>query len=69
MAGLSYRFTQSFSASLNAALFYGRVQPVDMPLVEATAALNRPHYDVGYEGGLSVIRDRDEVSLRLRYTF
>jgi hypothetical protein len=69
MTGLSYRFTQSFSASLNAALFFGREQFVDMPLVEATSALNRNHYKVRYEGGLSVVRDRDEVSLRLRYTF
>jgi hypothetical protein len=69
MTGISYRFTQSFSASLNAAWFFGRDQLVDMPLVEATAALNRNHYKVRYQGGLSAVRDRDELSLRLRYSF
>jgi hypothetical protein len=69
MTGMSYRFTQSFSASLGAAWFFGREQLVDMPLVESTAALNRSHYNDKYEAGMAVVRDRDEVSLRLRYTF
>ena len=69
---LSYRFTENFSATIGAAFFLGRTQLVDMPLNPLPAAGHRQGeraYQDGVENGLSVLRDRDELFLRLRYTF
>jgi hypothetical protein len=69
---VSYRYTESFSASIGALLFWGRSESVVPPLT----TVGDPPFRVGedrdrvfVDNGLSAIRDRDELFLRLRYTF
>ena len=71
LAQLTYRWTESFSATFGVAAFAGRVEKKRAP-VNPVASLNR----VGrgrnksfVENGLSVLRDRDELFLKVRYTF
>ncbi len=68
---LQYRFTENFSATFGIALFAGRAQPKDMALVPIATRnrTGRYAYNDFAENGLSVVRDRDEAFLRLRYTF
>ena len=50
----------------------GRTQLVDMPLngIGPAASRSGPNaYKDGTDNGLSLIRDRDEIYLRVRYTF
>jgi hypothetical protein len=68
---LQYRFTESFSLTLSLASFWGRFQEKVYPLRPPTL-----DYHVGrsadrsfVENGLAPIRDRDELAMRLRYTF
>ena len=72
ITGLTYRFTTHFSVNVGAAMFYGRVQSEQAPIAAvlgdaggAGRGSNRSYV----ENGLSSIRDRDELFLRLRYTF
>ena len=69
---VSYRFTDSFSATLSLSYFFGRFQGVDAPI----ASINDQPFRTGsgidrdwVENGLAPIRDRDEIALRIRYTF
>jgi hypothetical protein len=69
---LTYRYNENFSITVGLAMFMGRQQLVDMPTNPIGGAQNRtgPHaFKDPVENGLSPIRDRDEVFLRLRYTF
>ncbi len=72
---VTYRYNGAFSVTIGAALFMGRGQLVDMPMIPLGPARNRvPDGDGNafkdqVENGLSVVRDRDEVFLRIRYTF
>ncbi|MCP5060132.1 MAG: hypothetical protein GY937_25805 [bacterium] len=70
---LTYRFTENFSATFGLALFAGRWKEFDASINgPADAATNRVGKDANKqfgEPGLSAIRERDEVFLRLRYTF
>ncbi len=67
----TYKFTADFVANFGLALFAGRMEGRDMPfspnLLEAR--VGRFGYKNFVENGLSAVRDRDEVFLRLRYTF
>ena len=66
-----YRFSAEFSASFGMALFMGREERRDMA-ISPVALSNRTgrHANKDFvENGLSAIRDRDEIFLRLRYTF
>ena len=66
-----YRFSAEFSASVGMALFIGREESRDMA-ISPTALGNRTgrHANKDFvENGLSAVRDRDEIFLRLRYTF
>lgn len=68
---VTYRFTESFSATVGAALFMGRVQAKRGP-VNPVASLNpigRGRNNSFVENGLSVLRDRDEAFLKVRFTF
>jgi hypothetical protein len=72
ITSLTYRYTQNFSVTVGLAGFYGRVQTKDAPLVGLTgppggagAGAQRTYA----ENGLTPVRDRDELFLRLRYTF
>ena len=69
---IQYRFTENFSATFGMTLFFGRSQYYDMPINPiSTVGVQQGvgAYKVGTEQGLSVVRDRDEVFLKLRYTF
>jgi len=71
-ACFTYRYSDAFSVSMGAALFMGREVLNDMSLNGIGPPGNRlgPNaFQNSVEPGLSLIRDRDEVWLRLRYTF
>jgi hypothetical protein len=54
------------------AMFMGRSQLVDMPVNPVATALNQQGPDAYHAqalNGLAVVRDRDEIFLRVRYTF
>jgi hypothetical protein len=69
---IAYRFTENLSVTLGMGLFSGRWQPFKPPI----KTINDFPYRAGRrassdwtEQGLSPVRDNDEVSLRLRWTF
>jgi len=69
---ISYRFSENFSLSIGALAFWGRRQLIDMPLNEIGPTSNRSGpfaYQDSTENGLSLLRNRDEIFARLRYTF
>jgi hypothetical protein len=72
LPSLQYRFTESFSVTIGMLYFWGRTEMESMPINELGPPSNRVGkytYDVGVDNVLSVIRKRDEVFLRLRWTF
>jgi hypothetical protein len=69
---VGYRFTENLSATVSAAWFWGRFEGIDPPVhpVGGTPFRGGRHAQRDFtENGLSPVRDRDEVSLILRYTF
>jgi hypothetical protein len=71
LPSVTYRFSESFSATFGMAFFWGRTQDFD-PLSMPRALGNRVGqnaYRDHVETGLGVVRDRDEFFFRLRYTF
>jgi len=70
---ITYRFSQDFSLTVGAAMFMGRLQLRDLPIANpATANASQTGvnaFKTGVANGLSVVRERDEVFMRLRYTF
>ena len=69
---VTYRFSDTFSVAVGMNFFMGRTELVDMPINPITPASNQQGdsaYLVGVDNGISLARDRDEVFLRLRYTF
>jgi hypothetical protein len=71
LPSLTYRFSESFSATFGMAFFWGRSQSFDM-LSMPRALGNRVGtnaYQDHVETGLGVVRDRDEFFFRLRYSF
>jgi hypothetical protein len=72
LPSITYRFNESFSVTTGVNLFWGRGQYKDMQVRAWAPTSNRAGkhaYDDGVENVLSVINRRDEVFLRLRYTF
>jgi hypothetical protein len=72
LPSINYRFTENFSATFGLAMFYGREQSADIATNGIGPAGNEQGdlaYKSGAQNGLSIVRDRDEVFLRLRYTF
>jgi hypothetical protein len=72
LPSITYRFNEAFSITTGVNWFWGRGQFKDMPVRAFAPTGNRtgPHaYDDGVENVLSAINRRDEVFLRLRYTF
>ena len=72
LPNLSYRFTEAFSVTVGMLYFFGRTQLKDMPVNELGPPSNRTGekvYETGVDNVLSVIRKRDEVFMRLRWTF
>jgi hypothetical protein len=69
---VTYRYNEAFSVTVGAAMFMGRTQYADRsinPLGGVGNLQGRWRDKVGVENGLAVIRDRDEVFVRIRYTF
>lgn len=70
VAQISYRFNDSFSATVGALSFYGQPQGNRLPFHPIALPDTQTNFeaDTRYEG-LSAISERDELFLRLRYTF
>jgi hypothetical protein len=68
---LTYRFTANFSATVGAAAFIGREEgrPMAISPSSLTNRAGRHAYKDFVENGLTAVRDRDEIFLRVRYTF
>jgi hypothetical protein len=72
LPSLQYRFTESFSVTVGMLYFFGRTQLVDMPVRDFGPTSNRVGenaYKSGVDNLLSLVRKRDELFLRLRWTF
>jgi hypothetical protein len=72
LPSITYRFTESFSATVGMNFFWGRWEYEDAPIAPLGTLGNevgRLAYRDGVENGLSVVRERDEAFLRIRYTF
>jgi hypothetical protein len=68
---VTYRFSADFSATVGLAVFTGREESRPMALNQTALGVRagRNAYRDFVENGLSVVRDRDEAFLRIRYTF
>jgi hypothetical protein len=68
---VTYRYTSDFSATIGMAVFTGREEPRVMALHPTAlgSRAGRGRYRDFVENGLSAVRDRDEIFLRIRYTF
>jgi hypothetical protein len=68
---IQYRITESFSATIGMALFWGRYQAKEYPLspLSVDNQVGRGAYTSWVENGLAVVRQRDELYFNLRYTF
>jgi hypothetical protein len=72
LPSITYRFNEAFSASVGMGIFFGRTQLIDMDVNPIAPAANRGGnnaYKDSNEQFISNVRQRDEVFLRLRYTF
>jgi hypothetical protein len=72
LPSITYRFNEAFSITTGINWFWGRGQYKDMPVRAFAPTGNRtgPHaYEDGVENVLSAINRRDEIFLRLRFTF
>jgi hypothetical protein len=67
---VTYRVSQDFSITAGMAFFYGSPQFADVPVFQLAPANNGGSFRsrTSYQG-LSAIAERDEVFLRIRYTF
>jgi hypothetical protein len=68
---VTYKYTSNFSATFGISVFAGREQPRVMALYPTVVAnrAGRNAYNDFVENGISAVRDRDEIFLKLRYTF
>jgi hypothetical protein len=69
---ITYRFTENFQASFGVAAFAGREQERVMPingLAPVGQRFGRNAYKTFTEPGLAAVRERDEIFLRIRYSF
>jgi hypothetical protein len=67
---LTYRFTNEFSATLGFAGFYGKPEPLSVPLSQPLPQNVGGNYKSNSRyNGLSPIAERDEVFALVRYTF
>ncbi len=71
LTSIDYRFTENFSTGVGIAAFMGRFQEQTTPItpVSLDNRVGKGAYKAHVENGLSVIRERDELFLRVRYTF
>jgi hypothetical protein len=69
---ITYRFTSNFSATVGVNWFFGEAQLRANPLLPVSTVdtqVRHHAYQQGVENALAVVRDRDEVFFRLRYTW
>jgi hypothetical protein len=69
---ITYRFTSNFSATIGVNWFLGKTELRDNPLLPVSSVdtqVGKDAYHQGVENALAVVRDRDEVFFRLRYTW
>ncbi len=68
---VQYRFTESFSVTFGMNFFFGRFVGKDMPLnpLSLGEQNGKGAYHVFTEPGVSVVHDRDEAYVSIRYTF
>jgi hypothetical protein len=68
---VTWRFSSDFSMTLGMATFYGNPGRADDPTLYPTAITNNgpPNSTRSRYDGLSLLKDRDEVSLQVRYSF
>jgi hypothetical protein len=68
---VTYRFTENFSATVGLAGFWGRFQTKKDPLVPASLdnKVGAQSYKSHVQNGLAVVNERDEIFLRVRYSF
>ncbi len=67
-----YRFTENFSATVGLNLFFGGwdERPTELrPIGTHRNRVGGDAYKSFWENGLSAVRDRDEIFLRVRYSF
>jgi hypothetical protein len=72
LPSITYRFTESFSATVGVNVFFGHQQLRDSAINEIRPGLNRTGhhaYKDAVDAGLSALRERDEMNLTIRYTF
>ena len=72
LPSIQYRFTESFSAAVGLGIFFGRTQLSQMainPYRYATNRVGANAYKDSSEQFLSSVRRRDEIWMRLRWTF
>jgi hypothetical protein len=72
LPSITYRFTESFSATVGMNFFWGRWEFEDQPIAPLGtlgSEVGKHAYQDGVENGLAVVRERDEIFLRIRYTF
>ncbi|MAJ61572.1 MAG: hypothetical protein CBC48_17485 [bacterium TMED88] len=69
---VNYRFSENFSITVGVSLFWGEDKLVPMginPIAPAGPRAGPNPYTNGIQPGLSIVRDRDEAFMILRYTF
>jgi hypothetical protein len=72
LPSIGYRFTDAFSIRWGFLIFFGRTEFRELGINPIGPPVNRADpnaYQVPVENALSLVRDRDEVFVRLRYTF
>jgi hypothetical protein len=72
LPSVTYRFTESFSVGVGLSYFFGHTELVDMPerdFAPASNVVGKDANKIGVDNALSNFRDKDEVWLKLRWTF
>ena len=71
LPSVGYRFTENFSATFGFAIFSGRTESRTPALTPISLGnrVGKGSYSSHVDRGLSLIRERDEIYLRVRYTF
>jgi hypothetical protein len=71
LPSFTYRFSEAFSAQIGLAFFFGGfdIRPPFLNPTSATTRVGKSAYSDFVENGLSIVRHRDELFMRIRYTF
>jgi len=72
LPSVQYRFSDVLSVGIGMNFFFGKTDLIDMPVREFNPAGNRAGkiaYKNGVDRALASFRDKDEIWLKLRYTF